>query len=281
MSNRLNYFLDLVWSNRVPIMLDRAGRSGKIYTLYNETYKQSSQFPKYDGTPSYTLEGLRNFLVRLSQIPAVCDTVLEDQPTLQDLYDKLSEEDVAPDDMEVVANTFYFFNRPGRTESTERVYLNVHPAFALEVLNFVVSKMVLNAARYPGIQAAKVAGPGRGGRDMIVIYLSRGLDDVLGAIADYQATAQKRAHFNFGTTRLAREILRHRDRELVGVGYGIEPAKAGQQPVSFGKSRTNVIYKVLSEVCTDTSVRGAAAMLQKQQFVVAVENAFRKERITW
>jgi hypothetical protein len=193
----------------------------------------------------------------------------------------LCEEPVDPDNMEAVANMFYWFNRPGRTGSTERVYLNVKPGHALEVLNYVVSNMVLNPARYPGVQAAKVAGPGRGGRDMIVIYISRGLDDVLGAIADYQATAPKRAHFNFGTTRLAREIHSFRDRDLVGVGYGLEPAKEGERPVSFGKSRTNVIYKVLTQICTDPSARGAAAMLQKQQFVVAVQNAFRRERITW
>jgi hypothetical protein len=97
----------------------------------------------------------------------------------------------------------------------ERIYINVHPDHAAEVMRFIVAELLKPEH---GVKEAKVAGPSglQNRADSIVIY-SRSLDDVdwaLGRLSEYQTA--HRGHFLTDLPAATRP-------RLIGVSTAAEP----------------------------------------------------------
>lgn len=148
--------------------------------------------------------------------------------------------------------TFFRFERQNWQPDLikQRVYLNTAADHAPEVMAFVVGQMLDNPAKFPGVEMAKLSGPGSVSArcENIVIY-THGDDAsraVLDAVARYQA--QHPRHF-------MRETPAFTEAVGPGVATGDEPAVGGGQ-LSFGSLRADVIEGALSKA-TDRAHFGA------------------------
>lgn len=176
-----------------------------------------------------------------------------------------------------LSRTFYHFRR-NRVKSVERVYLHTKPMQAIDVMNHVLTQMVLRPAAHPGLSNAKVAAPSQRSRfDTIVIYLTsaNARDTALTEIAAYQQ-AGNRHRFSHGVTRTTRMVSEHNQTELVGVSVGAEPParllRRDQElfivpgGTSFGTYRSELISLALE--------KSLAKNESKSQFVRRAANYF-------
>ncbi|MDP2342338.1 MAG: T3SS effector HopA1 family protein [Deltaproteobacteria bacterium] len=140
--------------------------------------------------------------------------------------------------------TFFRFERGPQWQPEtikQRVYLNAAADRATSVMKFVVQQIIDNPQKFPGVEMAKLSGPGAvGGRcENIVIYTSgdEASKRVLDAVAAYQA--QHASHFMIGVPAFTEQVS-------PGVATGDEPAIGGGQ-MSFGSLRAGVIESALKE----------------------------------
>jgi hypothetical protein len=138
--------------------------------------------------------------------------------------------------------TFFRFERPQwqPDKITQRVYLNAAADHATDVMKFVVQQIVDNPARFPGVEMAKLSGPGAvGDRSENIVLYTHGDDAsrrVLDAIATYRA--RHADHFRSGTPAFTETVA-------PGVALGDEPA-VGNGRMSFGSLRASVIEDALA-----------------------------------
>lgn len=126
---------------------------------------------------------------------------------------------------EELCGVFMHYRRNGNQACTERIYLNVKPQAAGQVMRHIVPTMILQPAQYPGLTNCKVAAPGTSSRaDSIVMYLSNpaARDAVLDGLAQYQ-NAGHRDLFNKQTPFCTQVISKHNGIALTGVATGAEP----------------------------------------------------------
>jgi hypothetical protein len=137
--------------------------------------------------------------------------------------------------------TFFRFERENwqPDQIRQRVYLNTAADHAPEVMRFVVQQIVDNPARFPGVEMAKLSGPGAvGDRSENIVLYTTGDDAsrrVKDAIAQYQAMHPR--HFMRETPAFTEAIA-------PGVATGDEPAVGGGR-LSFGSLRADVIEAAL------------------------------------
>lgn len=244
MSQELREFLDIVWSNRVEILCNdyswgTSSRS-KLYQLYTQLDNQAP-----DATPENVLPFLRK-LLPLSQHPMARPIKLQAGPsTGMDVEGMLSrlENPRYPDrDNIAVECGNGFYHAPGEAAGmADRIYLNVAPAFSIDVLSFVIRDL---RGMHRDTLKAKLSGPYRQGADGIVIWVTslRRSDGILRALADYQQNHS--AFFRDGVPRLAKPIPKVDGKDLRGVALATQPPE-GQ---SFGKSRIIPIFDALYEL---------------------------------
>lgn len=142
-------------------------------------------------------------------------------------------------------NTFFRFERAVAPEEIrERVYLHAAPEHATDVMKFVVKSVVDKPQDFPGVQLAKVSGPGSSGArsENIVIYTTdqQSAQKVVQAIREYQA--QHPDHFEHSTQYMAEQVA-------PGVARGAEPLPEFNPngKFSFGSLRAQAIYEALEE----------------------------------
>jgi hypothetical protein len=139
------------------------------------------------------------------------------------------------------ARTFFRFEREGWQPHAvaERVYLNTAADHAPDVMKFVVSQIIDNPAAFPGVEMAKVSGPGAVGdrSENIVLYTTGGdaTQRVLDAVAKHRALHPE---------RFMREVPAFTEAVGRGTAVGAEPPNSGGA-VSFGELRSNVITHAL------------------------------------
>lgn len=246
LSQELKEFLDIVWSHRVA----QATRT----TARHESADQVDVYNLYAriSTHRVGLHQVRPFLqglLTLPQLPEI-QCVPTDDPDVDVLGNRLWEEyeatpapsgfaQLAPDHFaELVADaqhdddlarrlgdTFFHFRR-ARSHCSDRIYLHVQPLQMLAVMREVVTTLVRDPVRHPGVSNAKVGVPGGFERaDSIVIYLNDAAAQrqALDAIAAYQRQGDNRARFAPGHTRGTQGIDQHNGVALVGVSVGAEP----------------------------------------------------------
>jgi hypothetical protein len=140
--------------------------------------------------------------------------------------------------------TFFRFERgpawqPDKIQ--QRVYLNASADNATAVMKFVVQQILDNPAKFPGVEMAKMSGPGAvGGRcENIVMYTDgdAASQRILDAVASYKARHPN--HFMNGVPAFTEQVS-------PGVATGDEPAVGGGQ-MSFGSLRAGVIENALEQ----------------------------------
>ncbi len=135
------------------------------------------------------------------------------------------------------ARTFFRFERENWQPQTikERVYLNTAADHAPEVMKFVVRQIIDNPKAFPGVEMAKISGPGSVGNrsENIVLYTAGGdaTKRVLEAVAKHRALHPE---------RFMREVPAFTEAVGKGIAIGAEPAGTGGS-VSFGELRSNII----------------------------------------
>lgn len=140
--------------------------------------------------------------------------------------------------------TFFRFERGPQWQPDkiqQRVYLNAAADQATAVMKFVVQQILDNPQKFPGVEMAKLSGPGAvGGRCENIVMYTHGDDAtkrVLDAVAGYKAKHPD--HFMNGVPAFTEQVS-------PGVATGDEPAIGGGQ-VSFGSLRANIIEQALVE----------------------------------
>jgi len=139
--------------------------------------------------------------------------------------------------------TFFRFERQNwhPDQIKQRVYLNCAADHAHDVMRHVVQQIIDNPAKFPGVEMAKLSGPGAvSGRSENIVIYTHGDDAsarVLDAVAQYRAQHQN--HFMSGTPAFTEQMA-------PGVAIGDEPAIGGGG-VSFGSLRADVIESALSK----------------------------------
>lgn len=137
--------------------------------------------------------------------------------------------------------TFFRFEREDwqPEKITQRVYLNIAADHAPEVMRFVVQQLIDNPQKFPGVEMAKLSGPGAvGDRSENIVLYTTGDDAsrrVKDAIASHQAMHPR--HFMRETPAFTEQIA-------PGVATGDEPAVGGGR-LSFGSLRADVIEGAL------------------------------------
>jgi hypothetical protein len=140
-------------------------------------------------------------------------------------------------------STFFRFERPQwqPDQIRQRVYLNAAADRATDVMAFVVRQIVDDPTRFPGVEMAKLSGPGAvGDRSENIVLYTRDDDAtrrVLDAVARYRATHAD--HFRTDTPAFTETIA-------PGVATGDEPAVGGGR-LSFGSLRAQVIGAALQK----------------------------------
>ncbi len=285
-SPELRRFLDLVWSNRARIALSGPGTGGKLYGLYAK--RPNVELP---ATAAQILPFLRRLepLCRQPIAQPYGIQGLDPELTVPDLIafiedaerDGTLDEKATQDWLSHFGYTFYHLPRSSSAPAGARIYLNVTAAFSVEVMTFVMLDLV---ARFPDALKAKLAGPCNIRADRIVIWVTSldRIDAILVALAGYQRT--HRAFFMDGIPRLCKEAsLPGRGGVLRGIGIASEPAARDGRPMSYGKSRTNVIFQALDEVLGNNrdwwTLRGPDAMAAKGDFIASVAVRLRQAGI--
>lgn len=285
LSVELRQFLDLVWSNRARIALSGPGTGGKLYGLYARRPKTERP-----ATPALVLPFLRR-LEPLSRHPIARPHWIQGfdiEVTVTDLIEFVEDaqnqgrldEAETQEMLSDFGFTFYHLPRSSNRPSGGRIYLNVSAAFSVEVMSFVIRDLV---AWFPDALKAKLAGPCNIRADRIVIWVTNldRINDILGALAEYQRT--HRAFFMDGIPRLCKEVSHSGGRPLRGVGIASEPPARDGRPISYGKSRTNEIFRALDDILGANrnwwTLRGQAAMAAKEDFITMVASHLKKAGI--
>ena len=164
--------------------------------------------------------------------------------------------------------TFFRFERGPQWQPDkiqQRVYLNAAADSATTVMKFVVQQIIDNPQQFPGVEMAKLSGPGAvGGRcENIVMYTTgdEATKRVLDAVAGYKA--QHPQHFMYGVPAFTEQVS-------PGVATGDEPAIGGGQ-MSFGSLRAGVIEAALKEADS----KG----LDRQGFGRLVDDKLRRSQV--
>lgn len=166
-----------------------------------------------------------------------------------------------------IEGTFFRFQRANwnPAEVRERVYINANANHATELMRFVVKDIIDNPARFPGVQMAKISGPGAvsSRAENIVIYTAsaEASKRVLDAIAQYQARSP--AHFQSSVPQMTEQAMR-------GVATASEPPAFYKGQVSFGSLRSDVMMNALDQAMKQSN--GGSF----EQFRAFVEEGFRK-----
>jgi RHS repeat-associated protein len=251
----LEEFADRVWKDRDQL----AGRGDRpIYRMYNQTDEANPLGVAND-----------DYLNRIGRIarerPA--GTVSNPQGLYGPTDDILANRAAGQLDPSVASrldNTFYRFERANwKPEAvTERVYVNASADHAPQMMNGIVKKILDDPASYPGVEMAKISGPGAvGGRaENIVIYTTgpEASERVLRTLREVQ---QKYPQYFQNTTPALTE------RVAPGISRGAEPtAYAGQE--SFGSIRA----KAVSEALEKTTRAGG----DRAAFLRNLDESFRR-----
>jgi len=252
---RLHSFLLRVWENRAAIRT--SGKRGLIYNMYLGTV---------DVRDDLGLDQLKEFLQGLhDKIGGLCDQIQsvdveQDLAHVASTYldpERVAEEDFEDwvDTVDCLGKTFYHYNRTLGCIATQRVYLNVKPDKAIEVMGWVVEDIVRKANFYPGVKKAKVAGPANDRPDTIVIWIADedAKGGVLDAINSYQSQAGYRDRFRMETPAFAQNVGLASGSALRGVAVAMDPS---DPTISFGKSRTNVIFDAIDRAIQAGNDRG-------------------------
>ncbi len=137
--------------------------------------------------------------------------------------------------------TFFRFERENWQPHAikQRVYINAAADHATDVMRHVVQQIVDNPQRFPGVEMAKLSGPGAvGGRSENIVIYTHGDEAskaVLAAVEQYRAQHPK--HF-------MREVPAFTEQQGAGVATGDEPALKGH---SFGSLRSDVIESAIHD----------------------------------
>lgn len=226
--------LDLLWRDAWAQGVD------KTYALY----MQKAKVPMGAAARA----SFAKQLLELAQTPHLSGIVIQGEKSHAYRKDRL------PEPGEIDGAAFIHFTRPRPKEDrvTERIYLNVHPDHAVDVMRFVVTELLQpESSRLPGAPApaaapvkrgltsAKLAGP-RGlmtRADSMLIYACS-LADVewaLGCLAEYQA--EHGDHFLPDLPAATRP-------RLIGVSTAAEPPPALKSG-SFGSYLAAVAEKAM------------------------------------
>jgi hypothetical protein len=226
--------LDLLWHDVWEQGVDKA------YTLY----MQKSRVPMEAAARA----NFAKELLELAATPHLSGIAIQGQKSR---YYKKSE---LPAAEEITRAGFIHFMRPAAKGDavTERIYLNVHPDHAVEVMRFIVTELLKpESSHLPGdppsvappvkrrITAAKLAGPSglESRADAMLIYACS-LEDVawaLGCLADYQAAHPD--HFLPDLPAATRPRLK-------GVSTAAEPP-AALKSGSFGSYMASVAERAM------------------------------------
>jgi hypothetical protein len=167
-----------------------------------------------------------------------------------------------------VERTFFRFERGPKWQPekiSQRVYLNAAADHAPALMKFVVQQIIDNPAKFPGVEMAKLSGPGAvGGRSENIVMYTHGDEAsqrVLDAVAAYRA--QHPSHFMSGVPAFTEQVA-------PGVATGDEPAIGGGR-MSFGSLRAGVIEGALRTA----SQQG----LDRQGFGRLVDEALQKSQV--
>ncbi|MES1242774.1 MAG: DUF4157 domain-containing protein [Acidobacteriota bacterium] len=261
---RLQTFLDLVWSNRQTL------RSGDdVYQLYSRvagnaplTRSQAAYLSDIAGIASVRPAGSVSHIQGVTRMAAGADQISAEVAQAATDAGALAR----------IRNRFFMFFRAGTVRGDqivapvgERIYMNVAADHATEVMQSLVRQVVDNPQNFPGVVAAKLTGPGGVAvrADAIVIYMQdqAASNRVLNWIREYQAANPGR--FQAATPQMTEQVL-------AGVSVGAEPVGLGGT-VSFGSLRSDLIAQAL----TDAANRG----LTREQFGALVDQLFRRARI--
>ena len=197
LSENLKRLLDLIWSHRNSPHLD-------IYGLYTGSPAFSRKWVRERRVTSAQMENFLSGLVAIGRQPEIqgsaeTDRLINYKPAKgkQDLQRRTPP--VSLDQlrmacrrqrydwlMQDLGSAFYHF-RSRHGGVSERIYLNVHPAFAVTVISWAVRALSFSA-EHPACVNVKVGGPLENRFDTIVIYLTdrQGVDKALAEIAKYQ-----------------------------------------------------------------------------------------------
>jgi len=231
----LEEFADKVWKDRDQL----AGRGDRpIYRMYNQTDEAN---PLAVTTDDY-LDKIGRIARERPAGTVSNPQSLQYSPTDQALANRAAGT-LDPAAASRLENTFYRFERadwnPGAV--TERVYVNASADHAPQMMNGIVKKILDDPASYPGVEMAKISGPGAvGGRaENIVIYTTgpEASERVLRTLREVQ---QKYPQYFQNTTPALTE------RVAPGISRGAEPtAYAGQE--SFGSIRAKAVAEALEK----------------------------------
>jgi hypothetical protein len=151
-----------------------------------------------------------------------------------------------------IGRTFFRYERTGADlrAVTERVYLNINADRATEVMEFVVRQIVDNPAEFPGVEMAKVSGPGAVSRrpETIVIYCrdQAAVERVLKRIEQFQAANPD--DFMVTSPPMTSPVA-------PGVSVASEPLPMAGGG-SFGSVRARAMYEALVESVNANETRG-------------------------
>lgn len=261
---RLQTFLDLVWSNRQTI------RSGDdVYRLYSQvagnaplTRSQAAYLADLAGIAGSRPAGAVSHIQGVTRMAGGADEISAEVARAAADAGALAR----------IRNRFFMFFRAGTVRGNqivapvgERIYMNVVADHATEVMQSLVRQVVDNPQSFPGVVAAKLTGPGgvAARADGIVIYMQdqAASSRVLNWIRGYQAANPGR--FQAATPQMTEQVL-------TGVSVGAEPLGVGGT-ASFGSIRSDLIARALN----DAANRG----LTREQFGALVDQLFRGARI--
>lgn len=254
MSDDLKRLVDLVWSHRKDHTTGTySAKNVDVYGLYTRAHKITgisnahmtaflvrilamNQLPEIQCSPVKKSDKLgRHLAKKFNAMRAPSGFALLGRQNFINLYNAaLKHKNLC----KALSNTFYHFRR-NLNNSTERVYLHTKPLEAINVMNFVLTQMVLRPNAHPGLSNAKVAAPNPEARfDTIVIYLSdaAALNTALSEIATYQQGGN-RHRFDHGVPRSIKEVRNHNGIELIGVGTGAEP------PVALNRNKQDLLLE--------------------------------------
>lgn len=261
---RLQEFLDLVWSNRQTVR-----NADDVYRLYSRvagnaalTRTQAAYLADIAGIAQSRPAGAVSHIQGVTRMAAGGDQISAE----------VAQAAASPGALARIRSRFFMFFRAGTVRGNqiiapvgERIYMNVVADHATEVMDSLVRQVVDSPQAFPGVVAAKLTGPGSvaSRADAIVIYMEdqAASSRVLDWIRQYQAATP--GNFQAATPQMTEQVL-------TGVSVGAEPLGVGGT-ASFGSLRSDLIAQAL----TDAMRRG----LTREQFGELVDQLFRGARI--